>query len=192
MIVSGLRLLVTGLALLSVSACQGLSGQPSPTATQASATPASAQTCGDNLTYMYRLSDMNSVARQAELDRLDRRLDADNSACPVLQLAIFLSWPDPQFQSDSQAARLLRKAMRMGSLSLADQAFAGLLYSHVSQRQALRNSIGSLDKKFRNAEEERALLSQTVTRLQSQLDQLTALEKSLQEKQEAVPAGAVE
>lgn len=189
MMVRFLRRAITALTLVLLTACQSLSG---PNRAEEATVAAGLPGCGDNLSYMYRLSSMNSVAKQSELERLDRQLDANSGACPVLRLAIFLSWPDASFQSDSQSARLLRKAMRMESLSLADQAFAGLLYSHVAQRQQLRNSIGSLDKKYQNAEEERALLSQTVTKLQNQLDQLTALEKSLQEKQEAVPASAAE
>ncbi|MDO6459107.1 hypothetical protein Q4485_00200 [Granulosicoccaceae sp. 1_MG-2023] len=181
------RRAMTTLMLLSLCACQSLPGQQNNSQPDRNAPPVS-RGCGDNFSYMHRISMMNAAAKQRELDRLDRALDKDNDPCPVLRLAIFLSWPDPEFQSDRQASRLFSKAMQMPELALADQAFATLLHSHVSQRQTLRNQIGALDQDYRTAEQTRAQLDGEVVKLRSQLEQLNRLEDSLQEKQQAVPS----
>jgi hypothetical protein len=80
--------------------------------------------------------------------------------------------PGSKQQNDKKALTLLKDLKQAEMLSEDDQRFNNMLLQHVSQRQELRNMIGSQDQ----------LLKQTET----QLDQLKSIEVEIDKKERSV------
>ena len=101
-------------------------------------------------------------------------LPADNEthACFNLQQAIRLSMPGSKQQNDIQALTLLKDLKLSGELSKSDQQFNDMLLQHVSQRQDLRNMIGSQDERLKKTE--------------TQIDQLKDIEVEIDKKERSV------
>jgi hypothetical protein len=127
--------------------------------------------CGNPLDYYNELS----VQTDKELSPTEAHaLPAgdDTHACFKLQEAIRLSMPGSKQQNDIQALILLNDLKLSGILSKSDQQFNDMLLQHVSQRQDLRNMIGSQDEQLKKTE--------------TQIDQLKDIEVEIDKKERSV------
>ena len=127
--------------------------------------------CGDPLDYYSELSSQTDK----ELSSTESHgLSADNDthACFKLQEAIRLSMPGSKQQNDIQALILLKDLKLSGALTKSDQLFNDMLLQHVSQRQDLRNMIGSQDERLKKTE--------------TQIDQLKDIEVEIDKKERSV------
>jgi hypothetical protein len=95
-----------------------------------------------------------------------------SEACYKLHEAIKFSIPKSKQQNDKRALVLLKELKQSKELSEKDQQFNNMLLQHVSQRQELRNMIGSQDE----------LLKKTET----QIDQLQNIELEIDKKERSV------
>jgi len=96
----------------------------------------------------------------------------DTHACFKLQEAIRLSMPGSKQQNDIKALTLLNDLKLSGTLTKSDQQFNDMLLQHVSQRQELRNMIGSQDERLKKTE--------------TQIDQLKDIEVEIDKKERSV------
>ena len=127
--------------------------------------------CGNPLDYYYELS----AAEDKELPSTETHIppaDNDIHACFKLQEAIRLSMPGSKQQNDIQALTLLKDLKLSGALSKSDQQFNDMLLQHVSQRQDLRNMIGTQDERLKKTE--------------TQIDQLKDIEVEIDKKERSV------
>jgi hypothetical protein len=127
--------------------------------------------CGNPLDYYNELS----VQTDKELSPTETHaLPAINNvhACFKLREAIRLSMPGSKQQNDIQALILLNDLKLSGILSKSDQQFNDMLLQHVSQRQDLRNMIGSQDEQLKKTE--------------TQIDQLKDIEVEIDKKERSV------
>lgn len=95
-----------------------------------------------------------------------------SDACSRLQEAIRFSMPGSKDQNDRKAINIMTELKDNELLSDIDQRFNILLLQHVSQRQELRNLIGSQDKRLKKTE--------------TQLDQLKDIETEMDKKERSV------
>ena len=80
--------------------------------------------------------------------------------------------PGSKQQNDIQALILLNDLKLSGTLTKSDQQFNDMLLQHVSQRQELRNMIGSQDERLKKTE--------------TQIDQLKDIEVEIDKKERSV------
>jgi len=127
--------------------------------------------CGNPLDYYNELSvhtDKGLSPTEAHaLPAID-----DVHACFKLREAIRLSMPGSKQQNDIQALILLKDLKLSGTLSKSNQQFNDMLLQHVSQRQELRNMIGSQDERLKKTE--------------TQIDQLKDIEVEIDKKERSV------
>ena len=127
--------------------------------------------CGNPLDYYNELSSQTDK----ELSPKEARALStgnDTHACFKLQEAIRLSMPGSKQQNDIQALTLLKELKLSGTLSKTDQQFNDMLLQHVSQRQDLRNMIGTQDERLKKTE--------------TQIDQLKDIEVEIDKKERSV------
>ena len=142
-----------------------------PFATAPSADPVTTTPCGDPLDYYNELSvQIGNKLSTTKTSTLPVKKDTE--ACFKLQEAIRLSMPGSKLQNDKKALVLLKDLKRTGVLSESDQRFNNMLLQHVSQRQDLRNMIGSQDERLKKTE--------------TQLDQLKNIEVEIDKKERSV------
>ena len=127
--------------------------------------------CGNPLDYYNELSvQMDKKLSPTETHALPA---IDNvHACFKLREAIRLSMPGSKQQNDIQALILLNDLKLNGTLSKSNQQFNDMLLQHVSQRQDLRNMIGSQDERLKKTE--------------TQIDQLKDIEVEIDKKERSV------
>jgi hypothetical protein len=80
--------------------------------------------------------------------------------------------PGSKQQDDKKALVLLKQLNHSEELSERDQQFNNMLLEHVSQRQNLRNMIGTQDEQLKKTE--------------TQLDQLQNIEVEINKKERSV------
>ena len=122
--------------------------------------------CDDPLGYYTELSAQTSN----EVSSLP--VKNKEGACFKLYEAIRLSMPGSKQQDDKKALVLLKHMNHSGELSESDQQFNNMLLEHVSQRQNLRNMIGTQDEQLKKTE--------------TQLDQLQNIEVEINKKERSV------
>ena len=127
--------------------------------------------CGNPLDYY------NELSSQTDKEPSSTETHAlptgnDTHACFKLQEAIRLSMPGSKQQNDIQALTLLKDLKLSGALSKSDQQFNDMLLQHVSQRQDLRNMIGTQDERLKKTE--------------TQIDQLKDIEVEIDKKERSV------
>ena len=127
--------------------------------------------CGDPLDYFNKLS-AQTDKQLATTEITTLTVKNDTEACFKLQKAIWLSMPGSKQQDDKKALVILKELKLSGALSESDQRFHNMLLQHVSQRQGLRNMIGSQDEQLKKTE--------------TQLDQLKDIEVEIDKKERSV------
>ncbi len=127
--------------------------------------------CGNPLDYYSKLS-VQTANEQSPTEPHALSNGNDTHACFKLQEAIRLSMPGSKQQNDIQALILLKDLNLNGTLSRSNQQFNDMLLQHVSQRQELRNMIGSQDERLKKTE--------------TQIDQLKDIEVEIDKKERSV------
>ena len=144
--------------------------------------------CGDPLDYYNELA-AQSAKQHSTTKTSTLPVKKDTEACFRLQKAIWLSMPDSKQQNDKKALALLKELKHSGALSESDQRFNNMLLQHVSQRQDLRNMIGTQDKQLKKTETQLDQLKdidEQLKKTETQIDQLKNIEVEIDKKERSV------
>ena len=181
------------LTIAASGACAGLTVACAPTVTQQAcaennASPAvsvETQQIGKRpglLTYYQRLLNSTTEEQNREYQLLNNDHTQDDLGTEQLRLALVLSLPNAEFRDDQRAKALLVEYFQQGGGSNeADVALARVLQQMLSERE-------QHDREHRDAQQALESERQQRKTLQTQLDQLKAIEKDIIEKEQSVVA----
>ena len=144
--------------------------------------------CADPLDYFNELSAQTN-RQQATTETTPLPVKNDTDACFKLQKAIWLSMPGSKQQNDKKAIVLLKDLKDSGVLSESDLQFNNMLLQHISQRQDLRNMIGTQDKQLKKTEtqlDQLKNIDEQLKKTETQLDQLKDIEVEIDKKERSV------
>ncbi|MCF6355450.1 MAG: hypothetical protein L3J26_10205 [Candidatus Polarisedimenticolaceae bacterium] len=143
--------------------------------------------CGDLLGYYEAALLMESWHRKQELESLTEAWSLTREGCDQLRLALLLSQPDTPVKERERALYLLTDLLsRSGSMEMQSLQLAQLLHSQLKQLLTRQTHLQELRRKLKRERAASRELLQHLTALQSQLEQLKNIEKSINEKEQAI------
>lgn len=144
--------------------------------------------CDDPLDYYNELSTQTGK-QLSTTENSSLPVKNDMTACFKLRQAIRLSMPNSKQQNDKKAIALLKDLEDSGALSESDLQFNNMLLQHISQRQDLRNMIGTQDKQLKKTEtqlDQLKNIDEQLKKTETQLDQLKNIEVEIDKKERSV------
>lgn len=155
------------------------------TSAEATAVDAQLPACDNPLIFYSELAaQANNEPSTAETSTLP--VENSTDVCLKLREAIRLSMPGSKQQNDKKALVLLEDLKHTHVLSGSNLLFNNMLLQHVSQRQNLRITIDTQEKRLINTETQNTVLRNQLKTLQSQLDLLKNIEVEIDKKERSV------
>ncbi|VAW88379.1 hypothetical protein MNBD_GAMMA18-1791 [hydrothermal vent metagenome] len=143
--------------------------------------------CGDLLGYYEAALLMENVDREQELETLTEIWSLTREWCDQLRLALMLSQPETPVKERERALNLLTDLLnRNDGMEMKSYQLAQLLHSQLEQLLSRQIHVQKLKRKLKQERAASRKLLQRLTALQSQLEQLKNIEKSINEKEQAI------
>ncbi len=143
--------------------------------------------CGDLLSYYEAALLMENGDREQELENLTEIWSLTREGCDQLRLALMLSQPEMPVKERERALSLLTDLLnRNDGLEMKSYQLAQLLHSQLEQLLSRQVHVKKLGRELKQERAASRKLLQRLTTLQSQLEQLKNIEKSINEKEQAI------
>jgi hypothetical protein len=143
--------------------------------------------CGDLLGYYEAALLMENRDREQELEILTEVWSLTRDGCDQLRLALMLSQPETPVKERERALSLLTDLLnRNDGMEMKSYQLAQLLHSQLEQLLSRQIHFQKLRRKLKQERAASRKLLQRLTALQSQLEQLKNIEKSINEKEQAI------
>jgi hypothetical protein len=128
--------------------------------------------------YTHKVAALRADEQRRELNASNQMLSKNRDAYSRMRLALLLALPGTAFNDDSRAVSLL-EPLAGNSEPGPMQQFAGLMYSHVSERLREQRRSAQLKEQL----EAMKAVERNAAQLKEQLDAMRAIERKLLERE---------
>lgn len=183
------KLSVVVITILLMAGCAALRPplSPTPRALPPASDSISSAHCSNLLDNYETFSLMDTQRRKQELKAIAGIWSVTQESCDQLRLALLLSQPDNSVQDKQKSLELVTDLLAgKHGLDMQARQLAELLRDQL--KQILSRQIQILELRHQLEQESAASrqLSKQLTSLQSQLEQLKSIEKSINEKEQSI------